>query len=201
MVPAVRIWSAPAAMKLNLGCGSDRRPGWVNVDKYPAAEPDQVVDLERLPWPWPDDAAEAVLLRHVLEHLGRDTEVYLGIVKELWRVCRPGATVEIVVPHPRHDSFLNDPTHVRPVTPAGLQMFSRAENRKWQAAGHANTPLGLYLGVDFALEKVDMTPDEPWRTQLRQGKITADDLSRAMRRFNNVILETTVILRAVKPLS
>jgi SAM-dependent methyltransferase len=188
-------------MKLNLGCGSDRRPGWVNVDKHPAAGPDQVVDLERLPWPWPDDSADAVLLRHVLEHLGRETEVFLGLIRELWRVCRPGATVEIVVPHPRHDSFLNDPTHVRPITPEGLQMLSRKENRKWQAAGRANTPLGLYIGVDFEVEKVDMTPDEPWRTQLRQGKIKPADLGAAMRRLNNVILETTVILRAVKPLS
>jgi predicted SAM-dependent methyltransferase len=187
-------------MRLNLGCGHDKRDGWVNVDKYAAATPDQVVDLERFPWPWADDSVDGVLMRHVLEHLGRDTDVYLNIFKELWRVCRADARLEIVVPHPRHDSFLNDPTHVRAVTPEGLQMFDRAQNRTWQREGIANTTLGLYLDVDFTLEKVDMTPAEPWRTQLRKGKLKPAELADAMRRFNNVIAETTVILSIVKPL-
>src|SRR5262245_14771360 len=111
-------------MRLNLGCGFDQRAGFLNVDKMPACRPDLVVDLEALPWPWPDDAADEVVLRHTLEHLGQSPELYLGIVKELWRVCRNGATVSITVPHPRHDNFLGDPTHVRAVTPQGLELFS-----------------------------------------------------------------------------
>ncbi len=188
------------SMRLNLGCGGDKRDGWVNVDKYDAAAPDQLVDLEAFPWPWDDDSVEQILLKHVLEHLGRDPDVYLNIFKELWRVCRAGAEIEIVVPHPRHDSFLNDPTHVRAVTPEGLQMFSRKENRKWQREKLANTPLGLYIDVDFDVAKVDMTPAEPWRTQFRKGKLKPAELNDAMRRFNNVILETNVVLKVVKPL-
>ena len=78
-------------MRLNLGCGQDKRDGWTNVDKMAAAEPDQVVDLEELPWPWPDSSVEEVAMKHVLEHLGAETDVYLGIIKELYRVCRHGA--------------------------------------------------------------------------------------------------------------
>ena len=52
-------------------------------------------------------------MKHVLEHLGRDTDTFLAIWKELYRVAAPGATVRIVVPHPRHQDFLQDPTHVR----------------------------------------------------------------------------------------
>ena len=84
-------------MRLNLGCGLDKQAGWHNVDKMPAAEPDEVVDLEALPWPWPDDCAEEVLLKHVLEHLGASADSYLGIISELWRVCRADALVRIVV--------------------------------------------------------------------------------------------------------
>ena len=70
-------------MRLNLGCGNRKLEGWVNVDREAACKPDRVADLEKLPWPWPDDSAEEVMLSHVLEHLGADPKVYLGIVKEL----------------------------------------------------------------------------------------------------------------------
>lgn len=188
-------------MRLNLGCGHDRKDGWHNVDKIAAAEPDEVADLEQLPWPWADDAAEEVLLRHVLEHLGAATETYLGIMRELWRICRPGALVRVIVPHPRHDHYLNDPTHVRPVTPQSLEMFSQKKNREWIAKGLGNTPLGLYTGIDFELVSVDMLPDEPWRGRLQRGEMQPGELQQAMRLYNNVIMETTVVMKAVKPAS
>lgn len=185
-------------MRLNLGCGQRKLAGWLNVDKVADCQPDAVVDLERFPWPWPDSSVDEVLFNHVLEHLGAATAVYLGIVKELYRVCRHDAQVTIVVPHPRHDHFLNDPTHVRPITPQGLEMFSQARNREWRAKGVANTPLGLYCGVDFAIASVNMTPDEPWRGRFQRGEITAADLAQAARMYNNVITEFTVVLKAVK---
>jgi predicted SAM-dependent methyltransferase len=103
-------------MRLNLGCGNRKLQGWRNVDKVPDCSPDELVDLEQLPWPWPDNSVDEIFLSHVLEHLGQATDVYLGIIKELYRVCRDGATITIIVPHPRHDHFLTDPTHVRAVT-------------------------------------------------------------------------------------
>ncbi len=185
-------------MRLNLGCGHDRRDGFVNVDRSPDCAPDAVVDLEQLPWPWPDDSVEEVVLRHVLEHLGRETEAYFAIIRELWRVCRDGARVEITVPHPRHDQFLNDPTHVRPITPQGLELFSARRNREWIEAGAGNTPLALQLGVDFELVSVNMIPDEPWRGRYQRQEITAAELGDAARMHNNVIVESVIALQAVK---
>jgi hypothetical protein len=185
-------------IKLNLGCGRRKQPGWVNVDKAAECAPDMVVDLERFPWPWPEDSVAEVLFSHALEHLGAAPDVYIGIFKELYRVCRHGAIVTIVAPHPRHDHFLNDPTHVRAITPQGLELFSLARNREWRDQGRANTPLALYAGVDFDLASVAMTPDEPWRSRLQKGEITPADLSQAARQFNNVVVEMTVVLQAVK---
>jgi len=84
-------------MRLNLGCGNTRMQDWLNVDKIAACNPDQVVDLEALPWPWPDNSVDEVLLSHVLEHLGQATDTYLGIIKEIYRVCRDGARITIVM--------------------------------------------------------------------------------------------------------
>jgi predicted SAM-dependent methyltransferase len=62
-------------------------------------------------------------LNHVLEHLGRDTEIYFGIIKEIYRVIIPDGKVIIVAPHPRHDDFINDPTHIRMITPEHMTPF------------------------------------------------------------------------------
>jgi hypothetical protein len=188
-----------ALMNLNLGCGSKKLPGWVNVDKISACEPDQVVNLEQFPWPWPDNSVDEVLLSHVLEHLGAATDVYLNVIKELYRVCRDDAKITIVVPHPRHDHFLGDPTHVRPIIPDSLAMFSQAANREWIARGAANTPLGIYLNVDFAMQSVSFVFDEPWQTRWMRKEISKADLGYAMKTHNNVAMEIEMVLRAVKP--
>ncbi len=186
-------------MRLNLGCGGRKFPGWINVDKFPTCAPDQVVDLEQFPWPWPDNSVEEVRMYHVLEHLGEQTAVYLDIMKELYRVCRDNASINIIVPHPRHDDFLGDPTHVRPVTQASLNLLSQAANREWLAVGAANTPLGLYIGVDFAIESAAYELADPWDRAFEQKKISDDDLKHAMRSFNNVVKQINLVVRAIKP--
>lgn len=147
-------------LRLNLGCGMNRLDGFVNVDRH--GEPDLRHDLEVTPWPWPDDSVSEVLLTHVLEHLGRDPQVYLAIIKELYRICHDGASIRIVVPHHRHDHFFNDPTHVRAITADGMTLFSQRLNRLWIAQGFAHSPLGIYLGVDFEVVEVNVEPSDLW---------------------------------------
>lgn len=189
----------PTPLKLNLGCGSKRLPGFVNVDKMAACEPDQIVDLERFPWPFADSSAEHVVLHHTLEHLGADADTYLGVIRELYRVCAPDATVEVTVPHPRHDNYLSDPTHVRPITPQGLQLFSKTLNRKWAADGMSNTPLGLYLDVDFDLVTTVFVPTAAWREKIEKKRVTRQQFDEAAQTLNNVVSEIRLVLKARKP--
>jgi hypothetical protein len=186
-------------MRLNLGCGDKKIPGWHNVDMVAMCNPDEVVNLERLPWPWPSDSADEILFSHVLEHIGQSPDIYLGIIKEIYRVCRNDAKITIVVPHPRHDHFLHDPTHVRVVTPEGLNMFSQAANRRLIARGGANTPLGIYLGVDLAVQSAEFDLDDAWLGRLQRGEITEADVQHAQKTYFNVISQITIVMKAIKP--
>jgi len=186
-------------MKLNLGCGFRKIPGWVNVDHSAACAPDQVVELESFPWPWPDASVDEVVFYHSLEHMGESTAAYLGIVRELWRVCRGGATVTITVPHPRHDDFIGDPTHVRVVTVTGLQLFSRRMNEQWVKEGASNTPLALQLGVDFEVVNVETLLEQPWLSRLESGRMSEKEIIQEARRYNNVVKEQKIVLKALKP--
>jgi SAM-dependent methyltransferase len=177
-------------MKLNLGCGQNRLEGYVNVDREAAVAPDVVMNLERFPWPFEDGSVDEVLAAHVLEHVGATAELFTGIMKELYRICRNGAKLTIVVPHPRHDNFFDDPTHVRAITPMTLSLFSKAENLKWKAMGGSNSPLALYAGVDFELQEWSETIDEKFRDH--------PNLADMVKHWNNVATEYRMVLKVVK---
>ena len=183
-------------IRLNLGCGDRLLPGYINVDK--AGQPDLRWDLETFPWPWRDDSVEHIVMSHSLEHLGATPDVFLRIMQELYRVCRDGAKLQIVVPHPRHDNYLGDPTHVRPISPQVLRLFSRKLNLEWQSQGFANTPLALYYGVDFEVEESSYVLEEEYARRWREAGGGQQELERLLRNNINVASEISIRMRVVK---
>lgn len=169
-------------MKLNLGCGHKKMAGWVNVDQFPDCNPDIVANLEHFPYPWEDNSVDEILLSHVLEHLGQLTEVYLKIIQELYRICQHGAVIKIHVPHPRHDDFISDPTHVRPVTVESLMLFDQDLNREWMKASLSNTPLGIYLGVNFKVQHSEYIIEQKYHDKIQGNEENILDLLK--ERFN-----------------
>jgi hypothetical protein len=186
-------------MKFNMGCGHNRRDGYVNVDAAEACRPDQVWNLDQTPWPWPDDCATEVLFIHSLEHMGATSEGFLAIIRELYRIAAPGCEVRIHVPHPRHDNFINDPTHVRAVTPQLLRLFDRELNDYWQANRGANSPLAHYLQVDFRVLEAQTVLEEPFASRFRASGATQEQVMETIATLNNVVSEYRIRLVVRKP--
>lgn len=140
-------------MRLNMGCGFNHLDGYKNCDIEPSCNPDIVMDMEKVPWPFEDNSACTLVFNHSLEHVGQLRETFLAIIKEIYRVARPDATIKINVPNPNHPDFLGDPTHVRAITPQMLVTFDQSVNEDWIRRGLPGTPMGKYLGVDFETTK------------------------------------------------
>lgn len=178
-------------MKLNIGSGGKKLEGYVNVDAEPMTEPDVVCNIGHDRWPFDDDSVDEVVAEHILEHL--TTPELFHCMKEMYRVCRNEATVGLRLPHPRHDIFLSDPTHQRPIMPGTMLMFSQGQIRELRGKGITLTPFGEYIGVDFRMGAdvayyfdKDVDPNAP-------------DLEWQAKHLNNIIQEWTATLTAVKP--
>jgi SAM-dependent methyltransferase len=85
------------SLKIDIGCGGKKRDGYVGVDFKAGPAVDHVVDLENEPLPFADDSVDAVFSSHFLEHVKRP----IRVLKEILRVAKPGAPVEIWIPHAR----------------------------------------------------------------------------------------------------
>ena len=100
-----------AGVRLDLGCGSDPRSGWVNHDRTGHAPYVAVAhDLNALPWPWPDASADEISALDVMEHLKLDVQQWLD---ECWRILRPNRSLYLRVPAWDNPVSYRDPTHRR----------------------------------------------------------------------------------------
>ena len=185
-------------MKLNLGCGNKIYDGYVNVDKFDLYDVDIKHDLEKFPYPFKDNSVEEIKLSHVLEHIGQDPNIFIGILKEFYRICKNQALIDIAVPHPRHDDFIADPTHVRPITSFGLSLFDRDQNQEWERKGAANTPLALIHKVNFKVESTIYQIEDDILEKFKKGDIDKVKLDFMIKHYNNVVKQIDIKWRVIK---
>lgn len=78
-------------IKLHLGCGHIRIPGYVNIDIMPAKAADLVADLRGLPFG--AGAVDLIYSCAAIEHLGRREWVHA--LREWARILKPGGTLRL----------------------------------------------------------------------------------------------------------
>lgn len=112
---------------LNLGSGTDRRDGFVNVDIVPLDEVDVVARLGSAPLPFPDATFGLVLARDVLEHVD-----VVAALREVHRVTAPGGRVVISTVHFTSRNLYVDPTHVRGYSARTMEFFAGGGDGMWR---------------------------------------------------------------------
>ncbi|NER23592.1 MAG: glycosyltransferase [Symploca sp. SIO1C2] len=94
-------------LRLDLGCGPRKTEGFVGVDIYDWEGVDVVADLTQR-FPFPDDSVDEIRAYDIIEHLPDR----LHTMNEIWRICKPEAIVDILVPSTDGRGAFQDPTHV-----------------------------------------------------------------------------------------
>src|SRR5262245_34819915 len=104
---------AEKIIKLDLGCGPNRREGFVGVDSIKFDKVDVVLNIGSDPWPWEDNSVEEAFCSHTLEHLTNLNDKWerVHFFNELYRVLKPNKGCLVVLPHWNSTRYFGDPTH------------------------------------------------------------------------------------------
>ncbi len=167
-------------LRLNLGSGSRRKEGFLNVDILALPGVDVVCDLEKQ-LPFEDNSVIEVYGEHVLEHI----EGFVPLMTELYRICKDGAALNFRIPYLTSESAFKDPTHRRFISERTFSYFSRAAQDK-EGLPEYNLPMDFEIaGFDYMYHK----------------RIFALPILRTfLKRYCWNIVKTMVVsLRAVKP--
>ena len=123
---------------LNLGCGQFPKPGYINLDLDPNSKADLIHDLRQFPYPFEDESFSRIEASHLLEHLSDP----FSVMKEIHRIAKPGAIVDIRVPH-----FSRGMTHAEHKSGFDIT-FPFYFQKDWE---------GGYTGCEFELLKMRLT--------------------------------------------
>lgn len=126
-------------VRIDLGCGRIRLPGFIGVDRFPMPGVDIVADLDA-GLPFADDSVDLILASHSLEHVRN----LAGVIREISRVCKHGAQLCIIAPYHAQALNLANPYHFHafnehtprfwtasPVTTVDPAEYSHPHARDW----------------------------------------------------------------------
>lgn len=111
----------PPSIVLDLGCGQAKVPGAIGVDNVSLQGVDVVHDLLDIPFPFESGSATEVYLNHVIEHFSLPN--IQQILREVYRLLKPGGIAHIRVPHVYSVAAWVDPTHKTAFTFATAHFF------------------------------------------------------------------------------
>jgi predicted SAM-dependent methyltransferase len=161
-------------LKLDLGCGINKKEGFTGVDERAFPNVDVVHDLTQ-PWPWKDDEVEEAHCSHFIEHLTPPQRIHF--VNELYRVLQPLGKCTVIVPSWSSCRAYGDLTHQWPPV---SEMWFYYLNADWRSK---NAPHNDFYTCDFdftsayGLDQGIMTRNQEFQAYaLRYFKEAAQDI-------------------------
>lgn len=148
-------------LKIDIGCGKNKAPGFIGIDQYDFEGVDIVADLRQPRWnlqKFPDDlgprlvevsssfksfadnSVDEARASHFLEHLTNFGEKWerVNFFNELYRILKPGAQCHLVFPHWASNRYYGDPTHKEPFSEMGFYYLKREWRLDQGNAPHAD---------------------------------------------------------------
>jgi hypothetical protein len=191
----------PAApLKLDLGCGGQKKgPDWTGIDvmKFPGvdmvanlAEPmndtekhwNRDAPLKFKRWPWKDSSVDEARSSHFIEHLEPLERIHF--VNELYRVLKPGATVEIIAPHWSSMRAYGDLTHRWPPISEFWFYYLKEDWRKTNAPHNTEYRCNFDVTWGFGIpEDVRVRNPDYQQFAMNKFKDTCQDIIATFRKI------------------
>jgi len=133
---------------LDVGCGINKRPGSIGIDRNPRSIADLLCDLDHFPYPFRDSSFTQLYATHVIEHVSD----VMKTIEEFHRLVVPGGTIHLATPHYTDFSSFCDPTHRWHLNSFSFRYF-----------GPDNAGYGYYSHVRLREKKLRLRLLTVWR--------------------------------------
>ncbi|TNF44855.1 MAG: methyltransferase domain-containing protein [Bacteroidetes bacterium] len=110
-------------LRIDIGCGPNKKPGFKGMDILPLPGVDYVVDLEKGFSFLKDNSVDEYYTAHFLEHID-NFELVMG---EIYRTLKPESICTVFVPHFSNPYYYSDYTHKRFFGLYSFDYFSPSE--------------------------------------------------------------------------
>jgi len=106
---------------LDIGCGENKQPGFVGLDKKELPGVDIVWNLEEFPYPLENESCLTIVGSHIAEHIKPWLTIHF--FDELWRIMKIDGQLALSMPYGVSSGFLQDPTHCNMFNEVTFQYF------------------------------------------------------------------------------
>jgi len=112
-----KLFDKMAGVKLDVGAGPFKQAGFIGMDRVKLRGVDIVHDIQKFPWPIPNNICSTILMSHVWEHV--EPKYRSRLMDECWRIIRydgqllisaPYANTFLANAHPEHYQCPNELT-------------------------------------------------------------------------------------------
>ena len=134
-------------LRLDIGCGPNKRDGFHGVDAIAFKNVDTVLDI-RQAWPWAEGSVDEIHCSHCIEHFDAPERVH--VYNEMFRVLKVGGKATLIAPAWSSGRAYGDPTHKWPPI-SGFAFFYLLKSWRMQNAPHSDFehwPLGYTCDFD-----------------------------------------------------
>jgi len=169
--------------KIDIGCGLNKRQGFIGIDKSSDVNADYVLDIEREKLPFDDSSVDEIYCGHLVEHLHN----LVPFMNECYRVLKDCGTITILAPYYTSIQATQDPTHVRFISENTFRYFTN------EYVGDSRT-FDYGINCLFEIVKIDYGYINIWAHSWLPERVR----HWARRHLYNVAVDITIILRAVK---
>ena len=129
-------------MKLNLGCGNKKKPGFIGVDSFDCEAVDVIAELTTNKLPFEDSSIDEIWMDNVIEHI----QDIPSLMKEIQRISKNGALVTIFTPHFASADSWRDPTHVHHLSCFSMNHFEKKGVQHYTGGGFNCLEIKLSFG-------------------------------------------------------
>ena len=169
-------------IRVDIGCGQNKKEGFIGVDIADIEGVDIVHDLNIYPYPIKDNSVSEIFISHYIEH----THDIMKFMHELHRILKVGGRVDIIAPYYNSVRCWQDPTHRWAISEASFYYY----NKEWRKANKLDH-YPITCDFDFHVSGYMLFPE--WQSRSEEAKMFA------IKHYTNVIMDMQVLLTKREP--